>query len=112
MIEVTTKSRIVVVMGRGADHAGDPDKVIRRAAASSAPIAIFSLGFPVTPAQQAFVAAAVEAAVDSGVELDAEVLGGPRNLRTRLERGDELIVDSRGLERRRIDSAIRRAFAG
>jgi hypothetical protein len=112
MIEVTTKARIVVVMGRGADPVRDPRDVIQGTAARSTRVAVFSLGFPVTLHQQAFVAEAVEAAVDFGVELDAEILSHARDLGSRLERGDEVIVDSRGMERRRIDAAIRRAIVG
>ncbi len=108
MIDVATVSRFVVVLGRSTENLGDPRALVQGALDHELDVAVLSIGFPVTPQQQAFVAQSVELAVEAGIRLDAEILATPAGLADRLIEGDDVAVASRGLERRRIEGILRK----
>jgi hypothetical protein len=105
---VATMSRFVVVLGRSTQNLGDPKQLVRSALSQEVDVAVLSIGFPVTPQQQAFVAESVELAVEVGIRLDAEILARPEDLGTRIIAGDDIVVASRGWERRRIQGILRK----
>jgi nucleotide-binding universal stress UspA family protein len=108
MSDVATRSRFVVVLGRSTENLGDPKALVRAALDNELDVAVLSIGFPVTPQQQAFVAESVELAVESGIRLDAEILATAADLALHLSDGDDVAVASRGLERRRIEAILRK----
>jgi hypothetical protein len=108
MIGVTTVPRFVVVLGRSTENLGDPQALVQGALEHQLDVAVFSIGFPVTPQQQAFVAESVELAVEAGIHLDAEILGTTSDLADRFTERDDVVLASRGLERRRIEGILRK----
>ena len=100
-------SRFVVVLGRATENLGDPRALVQGALDHKLDLAVFSIGFPVTPQQQAFVAECLGLAVEMGIRLDAEILVTPEYLADRVTDGDDVAVASRGRERRRIEGILR-----
>jgi hypothetical protein len=111
MIAVTTVPRFVVVLGRSTQNLGDPEALVQGALDHQLDVAVLSIGFPVTPQQQAFVAESVELAIEVGIRLDAEILASTADLAGRVTDHDDVAVASRGLERRRIEGILRKARA-
>ncbi|MGZ6546258.1 MAG: hypothetical protein ACXVEI_13200 [Actinomycetota bacterium] len=107
MIDVTTGTNVVVVLGRGRLTAA-PTRFVARAAARRAPLRVLTLGFPVTERQQAFVAEAVDRAFEARVHLDASVIGDPEKVSADLGPLDEVVVVAAGREERRIGSLLAR----
>jgi hypothetical protein len=106
-----TGSRFVVILGRSTENLGDPRALVEGALDHELEVAVLSIGFPVSPQQQAFVAESLELAMEMGVRLDAEILPSVELLADHLALGDEVAVASRGLERRRIEAILRKRRA-
>ncbi len=106
MIEVTVSTRLVVVLGRGRLEVRAVPYV-ERAAERDIPLLVLTIGYPVSAAQQDFVAEAIDRAVDARVFLDAILLAEPAELATHLTIADEVSVHA-GRDRRRIASVLAR----
>jgi hypothetical protein len=106
VIEVTVSTRVVVVLGRGRLDVGAAPYV-ERAAQRDIPLVVLTIGYPVTAAQQEFVAEAIDRAFDARVFLDAILLAEPAELATHLTVADEVSVQA-GRDRRRIASVVAR----
>lgn len=111
MIEMAVMVRYLLVLGRNTENLGSPEALVAMASENELEVTLLSIGFPVTQQQQAFVAEAVDLAVDAGIRLDAEILAGAADLVGRVGEGEEVKVASRGFELRRIQSILRKRGA-
>lgn len=107
MIEVTTGADVVVVLGRDRVDA-DPSPFVERALARHATLRVLTLGYPVTGWQQSFVAEAVDRAFESGVHLEASVVGDAERASADLGPQDAVTIVAAGREERRIGSVLAR----
>lgn len=107
MIDVTTGTRVVVVLGRGRLDA-DPARFVERAAARRVPLHVKTVGYPVTRRQQTFVAEAIDRAFEVRVHLDASVVDDARWVSADLGPLDEVTIVAAGHEERRIGSVLAR----
>jgi hypothetical protein len=111
MTDVASMLRYVLVLGRNTENLGSPTSLVALARGNELEVSLLSVGFPVTPQQQAFVAEAVDLAVDAGIRLDAEILAGTADIAGHIRGGEDVRVASRGLERRRIEAILRKRGA-
>jgi hypothetical protein len=107
VIDVTTGTRVVVVLGRGRLDA-DPARFVERAAARRVPLHVKTVGYPVTRRQQTFVAEAIDRAFEVRVHLDASVVDDARWVSADLGPLDEVTIVAAGREERRIGSVLAR----
>lgn len=105
MIDVTTRARVVVVLGRGPLHA-DPGDWVATAKERDLPLLVLSMGFPVSDEQQAFVARSIDRAFERRVHLEALLVWDPKDLTDHVEPGDEIVVVAGGRDGKRIRSAL------
>lgn len=105
MIDVTTRPRVVLVLGRGPID-GDPCEWVTNAQERELPIVVLSLGFPVSDEQQVFVAHAIDRAFDRRVRLEALLVVNPMELTDHIVPGDEIVVMAGGRNGNRIRSAL------
>ena len=111
MTDVASMLRYVLVLGRSTENLGSPASLVTMAQTNQLDVTLLSVGFPVTPQQQAFVAEAVDLAVGAGIRLDAEILAGTSDLAGHIRDSEDVRVASRGLERRRIQAILRQRGA-
>lgn len=101
MIDVTVRTRMVVVVGRGPIPI-EPAELVGRAAEQATPLVVLAVGGTLSRAQEEFVERAIDAAFDARVELDTAWVPRPEELLTHVASDEHvtLLVSSR--ERRRI----------
>jgi hypothetical protein len=107
VIEVTVGTRLVVVLGRGRLEVSAVPYV-ERAAERDIPLVVLTIGYPVSTAQQGFVAEAIDRAFGARVDLDAILVPDPAELTTHLTLEDEVTVHADSSDRRRIASVLAR----
>ena len=104
MGQETPGGRWVFVLGRSAVL--DVEDVATRAAAQHAELVLLSLGYPVSPKQDAVVQAALREAADHQVWFDAVLVPSPKRFGEYVHAGDEVTIVASGSERRKLDRAL------
>ncbi len=85
----------------------DLRSVADRSALDDVPLVLLSLGYPVTPAQEAITEEALTLADELRVHLDVQLVTRLDDLPGLLEEGDEVAVLSSGFEHLRLEWLLR-----
>jgi hypothetical protein len=99
-------ARLVIVLGR--EPVVDIEQVVRRAWHEKSELVILNLGLPLTARQQDTIDAAMEAAGNGTIGLEARICYDARQVASNVHPSDEVILALSPRERRRIDKALRR----
>jgi nucleotide-binding universal stress UspA family protein len=104
MDEAPPRPRRVFVLGREATF--DVDPVAKRVVAEGAELVLLSLGYPVTPGQEAVVGDALRLANELRLWLDTVLVTSPEEAAEYVRADDEVTLLASGRERKRLERVL------